>query len=172
MPPHDPHAQSWEHVPVPSPPRGAKDLFSAPPHSSPGTPTDPLESCPYQPDVKASTPAQRPKRPASPCTRLPIIDLASPDAAAQLLSSCSTLGFQGVVNHGFEEEVSRAVRLLEATFATSSKAQMNSWRKPNLGYGPGLQQPKQMANEHYSTLQGNYNACTREDFIFVTNNFN
>jgi hypothetical protein len=59
------------------------------------------------------------------------------------------------------------VRLLEATFATSSKAQMNSWRKPNLGYGPGLQQPKQMANEHYSTLQGNYNACTREDFIFV-----
>ena len=100
-------------------------------------------------------------------TSLPVIDLASPDAAQQLYRAGSEVGFQCLVNHGVDAEAVAAVAALEGHLSAATKAQLDAIRKPTPGYGPGLQYSGHMEQESYETEEGVYTAGHREDFVVV-----
>ena len=99
--------------------------------------------------------------------RLPVVDLAADNAAAQLASACSQVGFQCIINHGVDLECARSVENLENFFRTSSPKRKHSVRRPARGYGPGLQLTEHMEAEVYDTVEGAYGTYAREDYVYV-----
>ena len=99
--------------------------------------------------------------------KLPVVDLSAENAADQLASACSLVGFQCIINHGVELECSRSVENLETFFRTSSPERRHSVRRNHCGYGPGLQLAEHMEAERYSTVHGGYGTYAREDYVIV-----
>ena len=100
--------------------------------------------------------------------RLPVVDLRAADAAAQLVTACTEVGFQCVVGHGLDPaHGAAAVSELEGFFGAATPAELDAVRKPTEGYGPGLQKRGHLEGESYGTEHGTYATSLREDFVVV-----
>lgn len=99
--------------------------------------------------------------------QLPIVDMRSPLAAAQLNDACTRVGFQCVVGHGIDREAADAARACEEFIAGAQTGSFCAVRKPTLGYGTGLQAKGHLDSESYSTEHGEYGVDGREDFVVM-----
>jgi isopenicillin N synthase-like dioxygenase len=98
---------------------------------------------------------------------LPVVDLSSADAKAQLADACTRVGFQMVVNHGVEADAHAAVVASEEFFRNASASDIDLLRAPGLGYRPGFQHAGHLSSETYRTEHGHYRVRRREDFVVV-----
>ena len=99
--------------------------------------------------------------------KLPVVDLHSTDAEAQLADACTRVGFQLVVNHGVEADAHAAACASEDFIRNASGSDIESLRAPTMGYRPGFQHPGHLSSESYRTEHGQYRVGRREDFVVV-----
>ena len=99
--------------------------------------------------------------------KLPVVDLHSTDAGAQLADACTRVGFQLVVNHGVEADAHAAAVASEDFIRNASASDIESLRAPTMGYRPGFQHPGHLSSEIYCTEHGEYRVGRREDFVVV-----
>lgn len=94
--------------------------------------------------------------------------MSAPDEViAQSLTDASVHhGFMLLVNHGVDVHAERAAVLVEQRLTSSSTEELEGWRRQRPGYGPGLQHSNHRPRRR--TLEGEYYALAREDFVFVS----
>ena len=99
---------------------------------------------------------------------LPVIDMAALDnvIAEQLVGAAKTHGFMFLTNHGAGPHADAAISAVQRRLFSGSADELAAWRRSIPGYGPGLQHRQH--NTSRRTLEGEYSAAQREDFVFVS----
>lgn len=96
---------------------------------------------------------------------LPVVDLRSSNAPAQLHDACTRVGFQLVVGHDAEDAAAAAAAASEQFIANATRRDVDELRAPTAGYRPGFQAPGHLESEGYHTEHGEYRVGGREDFV-------